>query len=122
MDFLMDENGDIAIVNGDFALVTGVDATIQFLNQSLRLFLAEWFLDETAGVPYLDDIFGKNPDTVKIDSILKTQIMNCPGVIKLLVFTLQIDSATRKLTIDGRILGLDGEADFSVSTILPGGQ
>lgn len=121
MDFAMDENGDIAIVNGDFYFVTGIDATIQYLNQYLRLFLTEWFLDETQGIPYLDEIFIKNPNPVTIDSIFKAKIIQCPGIIELLAFSLSIDSPTRLLTITGRIRGLDGEADFSLPNISPGG-
>lgn len=121
MDFLMDENGDLAIVDGDLALVTGVDATVQFLVQSLRLFLSEWFLDETAGFPYYDEVFVKNPNPAALDSLFKTYIIDLPGVEQLLDFSLNFDVSTRQLTITGVIQAFDGEADFSVATILPGG-
>lgn len=118
MDLALNADGDIDVINGDFYFVTGVDATVQFLNQRLRLFLAEWFLDETLGVPYFDEIFVKNPNAVAIDSILKTYIINSPGVLELLAFDMSIDTATRTLTVSGRIRALDGEADFSVSNVL----
>lgn len=117
----MDENGDFAVRNGDFYFVEGVDATIQFLNQRLRLFLAEWFLDETKGIPYFDEVFIKNPNPIVLDSIFKTTIIETPGVLELLVFNMDIDSARRKLTVSGRIRALDGEADFSETIVIPGG-
>lgn len=122
MDFLSNADGDIAIVNGDFVLVSGVAETVQFLQQSLRLFLGEWFLDETRGVPWLDQIFVKNPDAVLIDSTLKTFILSLPGILQLTAFDLLYDSNARTLTITGSIVALDGEADFSVSNVLPGGN
>lgn len=121
MDFKMDENGDIAIENGDFVLISGVDATVQFLIQSLRLFLSEWFLDETKGFPYFDEVFVKNPNPVALESLFKTYILDLPGVEELLSFSLDFDSAERTLSITGRIRALDGEADFTVSDIAPGG-
>lgn len=121
MDFAMDENGDIAVVNGDFIFVEGVDATVQFVNQKLRLFQTEWFLDEIKGVPYFDEVFIKNPNAVVLDSIFKTQIMETPGVLELLEFSMDMESGTRKLTVSGRIRALDGEADFSQTIVLPSG-
>lgn len=121
MDFLMADSGDLAIVNGDFALVSGVDETVQFIKQRLRLFLAEWFLDETLGLPYFDDVFIKNPNPAALDSIFKKYIINLPGVQELTAFSLDFDPATRNLTITASIRALDGEADFSVTNIIPGG-
>lgn len=121
MDFAMDENGDLALKNGDFYFVTGVDATVQFLTQRLRFLLAEWFLDETKGIPYLDRIFIKNPNPVELDSIFKTVVIESPGVLELLTFSLGVDAALRKLLVTGSIRAIDGEADFSETLILPGG-
>lgn len=122
MDFLMDATGDLAIVNGDFALVSGVDETVQFLNQSLRLFLGEWFLDETRGIPYFDEIFIKNPNSVTVHSIFENHIVNLPGIEELQELDLDFDSSSRTLSITGRIRALDGEADFSVTNVIPGGN
>lgn len=120
MDFKSDENGDLVIENGDFVFVTGIDATAQFLGQGLRLFLGEWFLDETIGVPYFDEVFVKNPNPVALDTIFKTYILNFPGIEELLAFDFGYEAATRKFSITGRIRGLDGEADFSVVNLIPG--
>lgn len=114
----MNTNGDIDLKNGDFYFVTGVDATVQFIIQTLRLFLAEWFLDENLGMPYFDEVFVKNPNPVALDSIFKTKIIECPGVEELMAFSMEIDSVTRELTITGRIRAFDGEADFSVTNVL----
>lgn len=121
MDFLADENGDLAVVNGDFVLVSGIDATVQYLTQSLKLFLGEWFLDETKGFPWFDQVFIKNPNPAVLDSVFKKFIIDLPGVIELVSFDLSFLPAQRTLTITGQIRGLDGEADFTVTNIIPGG-
>lgn len=123
MDFAMDENGDLAIKNGDFYLVTGVDATIQFLKQRLRLFLGEWFLDEAKGVPYFDEVFVKNPNPVALNSIFKTQIIETPGVRELLSFDMQINTTTRVMTLTIRVRCDEGEpVDFTLDVPVPGGN
>lgn len=121
MDFKSDANGDLLIENGDFVLVDGVDETVQFINQSLRFLQAEWFLDETKGFPYFDEVFVKNPNPVALDSLFKKYIIELPGVEELTAFSLEYDPSSRNLTITGSIRALDGEADFSATTILPGG-
>lgn len=121
MDFAQDENGDIALKNGDFYFVTGVDATVQFLKQRLKLIAGEWFLDETKGVPYFDEIFVKNPNPVVLDSIFKTVIIETPGVLALTEFSMDINARTRTLTLNIRIRAFDGEADFSIDIVVPGG-
>jgi hypothetical protein len=121
LDFLSNSDGDIAIVNGDFALVDGTDEIVQFLQQSLRLFLAEWFLDQTLGFPYFDEVFIKNPNPVTLDSLFKIYILECPGILELVEFNLDYDASTRDVSITGVIRAEDGNADFSVQTILPGG-
>jgi hypothetical protein len=115
MDLKCNASGDIVVENGDFVFVTGLDATIQFLGQRLRFFLSEWFLDQSLGIPYHDQVFVKNPNPVALDSIFKTAIIDTPGVLELQSFTMRIDAALRVVTITGRVRCIDGEADFSAT-------
>lgn len=112
---LNSETGDLDLRGGDLFTVRRGDAVAQHLSQRLRLFLAEWFLDETAGVPYFDLIFVKNPNPTVVDSVLKSVVLDTLGITKLLEFTLDIDPATRVLTVSGRAEHADGEIDFRES-------
>lgn len=122
MDWLLDENGDKAVVNGDFVLVDGVDEIVQFLCQSLRFIQQEWFLDETEGFPWFDDVFIKNPDLNAVTAVFKTYIINIPGILSLTAFALNFDPGERTLTVTGSFVSLDGNADFSVTIPAPGGN
>lgn len=118
MDIKTDNlTGDIELENGDLAFTIGVDSTIQFLTARLKLFATEWFLDETKGIPYFDSVFVKNPNPVALDTIFKTAVIESPGVLELLKFSMDIDVASRRLTIAGRIRAFDGEADFTETVV-----
>lgn len=99
MDIAIDNNNDLLISNYDFALVTGIDAIAQELKIKLQWFLGEWFLDLSAGVPYLDEILIKNPNLVDIESFLKAYILDTRGVKELLSFTYVLDNRLRELKI-----------------------
>lgn len=114
MDLGLDSaTGDIKLINGDIALVRDADAVAQYLRQKLRMFLAEWFLDESVGVPYFDDVFVKNPKQVVIDSIFKQQILSTPGVIELLTYSALLDGPTRTLQLRFQARSQDGLIDFN---------
>jgi hypothetical protein len=122
MDFAINETtGDLDLKNGDFYFVTDVDAVVQFIAQRLRLFSAEWFLDETRGIAYFDRVFVKNPNPVELDSIFKSTILDTPGVLELLSFDISVNTTLRRLTVAARVRAYNGEASLTESLILPGG-
>lgn len=110
---LLDSNGDLSVVEGKLALTSGTVATSQRIKQRLSLFLAEWFLDKSRGVPYIEQIFVKNPNPVVIDAIFKREIISDPAVIELQFFELDLDTATRILTVTFEAKTDEGLVDFS---------
>jgi hypothetical protein len=113
MDLKLDNASELVFEDGDLAMVENLDATTQFLKQKLRFFLAEWFLDETKGIPYFDSIFLKNPDSVVISNIFKDVILSTPGVVELLSFDLNLETETRILTCVFQARGFDGIISFN---------
>ena len=114
MDLALNTDGDLELWNGDLFFVTSIDSVAQFLNQRLKLFLSEWFLDETKGMPYFDEIFGvKNPNPVAIGSIFKTMILKTPGVLELLEFSLGIDTEIRALQVQFKARTAESIIDFN---------
>lgn len=83
-DFLVDENGDMAIADGDFATVAGSEAVKQGVAVRLRTFLGEIWLDEAQGVDYLGQILVRNPHPVVVRELLRTAIAATPDVTKVL--------------------------------------
>lgn len=105
-------NDDIVIENGDLKLVQNSDAVAQYLRARLFTFLGEWFLDKSIGIPYFEEIFKKNINTVVVDSILKEKILTCPGIIELLEFNWDITSE-RRLFLKFKVRSKEGLIEFS---------
>ncbi len=112
-DIALDTEGDILITGSDLTLTTGVDAIRQHLSQRLKTFYGEWFLNMEIGVPYFQQVLRKNPDPVIIDSIFKREIINTPGILQLEEFSLDLDSATRTLTLSFKARCDEGAIEFS---------
>jgi len=59
--FLLDQNGDLDISGNHLTLTDGIEAIRQHLKVKFQIFLGEWFLDESVGVPYFQQIFVLHP-------------------------------------------------------------
>lgn len=108
MDLLLDTAGDLDLTTNDFQLVDGVDAVRQELQIRYRFFLGEWFLDPTEGVPYVRDVLKKAPNEAQVRALLIEVARTTPGVAAVDNIELDLDVATRTLTVQ-----LDLQADVS---------
>lgn len=106
---------DILILKGDLVLTIGREAIRQHIQQRLRSFSGEWFLDLAAGLPYYQSILVKNPNLQAIQGILQAEIIATPGVLELQDFRLNYDNKTRRLTCEFTVSTIDGEIDFAES-------
>lgn len=105
-DFLGTDDGEWSIVNGDFATVSGAAAVRQGVRIRLGLILGECYLNQSAGVPYLDDevtgdpgILSKNVDPLFVRGALEEAVAATPDVVN--VYTAQlIDEGDRQSSID----------------------
>ncbi len=113
MNIGINDAGDWDILNGELVFVRDQEELRQFLIQKMRTFLGEWFLDLRVGVPYFEEIFKKRPDPAIIESIFVNEILATPGIVDLVEFDLNLDNATRSLSVDFRATTLDGEINFS---------
>jgi len=95
-------NGDIQLSNKDLSFVSGDDATIQRIKQKFRLWRGEWFLDTSAGVPWLRDVLGQRPREQIVSGIMRSVVSEDPGVDELLELTVDFDGNTREFTINFR--------------------
>jgi len=112
-DLALDTDYDLSITGDDLSLTTGSDAVKQHLLQRFKTFFKECFLDTSAGVPYFEQIFIKNPNPNIIDSIFKKIIINTPGILQLLQFEIDYERSERELTLTFRAKSTDGIIDFS---------
>jgi len=106
------ESSDLKITNNSLTLTDGADAIRQHLENKLRTFLGEWFLDVDVGVPYFQEILKKRPSFQAVSQALKAAIIETPGVIELTFF--QFDYlATRELQLEFSADTIDGPIDFT---------
>jgi len=104
---------DLIITGLDLATVEGSDYVRQSLSIRLGFFQGEWFLDTTAGTPYYQDIFLKNPDLPNIENIFKARIIETNFVNELTEFDLQLDSAKREASLFAKVNTDFGLVEFS---------
>lgn len=84
---------------GDIQLVDGAARVAQQIKVTLLLFLGEWFLDTSFGVPYMEDILVKNPRWGTVNAVLRTRIAAVPGVLRIRRLTLDLNRSTRHLSV-----------------------
>jgi len=85
--------------SGNLAVVQGAQAVGQHCRQRLKTFAGEWFLDTSAGVPWIDEIFQKKYDPIMAEAIIKEQIFDTSGVTGIEDFNVSLDSVTRNLLV-----------------------
>lgn len=111
--FLLDENGDLDVTNNEIRLTQGEDAIRQHLFEKFRLFLGEYFLDTSVGVPWYQDILIKGPSFAVVQERLKSVILDTPGVLELTRFNFDFNPVTREADLDFQARVTDGFIDFS---------
>jgi hypothetical protein len=107
---------DLYTENRDLATVDGVDAIKQNLRQKLQTFYQENEFDISAGLPYFQEIFKKNPNPLLIRAAFVDAIINTPGILEITNIEFDLDSQTRILSVDFRCISTSGVVDYSFST------
>lgn len=114
-DLALDPNDrDILIEDDAMSIIAGDDALVQHLVIRFQFFLAEWFLDQRLGIPYLTRILIKNPNLVAVRNIFREVILETPGIATITRFDLLVDSVIRKFSLNFTCEKTDGGVlDFS---------
>lgn len=113
MDLLLDTAGDLDLSTNDLQLVDGVEAIRQELQIRYRFFLGEWFLDPTEGVPYIRDVLKKSPNESQVRAMLAEVARSTPGVAQVDGIDLDLDNATRTLTVSLQLTAdIEGEIAY----------
>jgi hypothetical protein len=114
----LDSNGDYTFGQGSTNFLINSPATVaQAVSTALRLFQGEWFLDITAGVPWITSVAGVNTrDTA--DSVVKQAILGVTGVLNIVSYSSSFDTAKRIFSVTATINTQFGVA--SVNTDISG--
>ncbi|RYF11320.1 MAG: hypothetical protein EOO40_03540 [Deltaproteobacteria bacterium] len=99
-----DAYGDLLWVGNTLVLTSdadarGTDVVRQRIFTRLRLYLGEFFMDTSTGVPWLQQVLVPNPDATSIDAIVQDVILGTPGVGVLTQFAGTLDKAHRSYSV-----------------------
>ncbi len=108
-DFAFDADTGDLIVGADLSFLSDGDAIKQACRLALELFLGEWFLDGSIGVPYYEEILVKAPNLPAIRAIFRKKLLAIVGVLDVISINLSYDNAARKLSVSWRVLTDFGE-------------
>ena len=100
-DILLDKQGNRLLNSAgtDYALVDGAQAVAQGVQCALSLQLTEYWLDQSLGTPYLQQILVKNPNPIVVKSVLAAQIAAVADITNVGNATLVLDSRTRAAAV-----------------------
>ena len=97
MDIMLDKKGDLAI-SPEGEIILG-DSVAQKILIRLRWFEGEWRWDRERGLPYLDSLLVKNPDTDSFESAVSEQIFEVEEVTGIKEVSAALDGRTRRANI-----------------------
>lgn len=110
----LDENNDAYLKGGQIARATGADFVVQSIRTRLKLYLGEWWLDLTAGVPWYQDIHVQPANVPQAEATLKATILGTAGVESLISFDATFDRQTRALVVTFEALTIYGPSGVEV--------
>lgn len=97
LDIKLASDGDIAVSDtGDIATTESVRQAVLI---RLRWIYGEWKLGPEMGFPWFEEVFKKNPNILKIQHLLREEIMSVAGVTAATVKTVEFDKSKRTVSI-----------------------
>ena len=119
-DFEFDHRtGKFAFANRGLTLTQ--TATLKAVRQAILIRLktqrGEWYLDQSRGVPYFENILVKSPNLRTIRQVLSDEIRSVSGVASVLSVDVQLDRRARTATISFTATIQTGEVISEVVTL-----
>lgn len=97
MDIMLDSSGDLLVTKaGDIMLENSVAQKIRI---RLLWFEGEWRWNKDEGLPYMESLLVKNPDTDYFESIIREKIFEVDEVVDVKDVEVAYDSKTRDSVI-----------------------
>lgn len=98
LDIMLDAKGDIKVsALGDISTTESVKQAVMI---RLRWIYNEWRLGPELGFPWFEEVFVKNPNTVKIRQLIRDEIMKVDEVTAAEVNSVTYDRAKRAATFN----------------------
>ncbi len=95
---------DAIFINGQTPVTYENKLTVaQRLKIKLLTFRSEWFLDQTIGIPYFQQILQRGVSKLTIDTIFQEAILSEPDVLEIVEFNSIIDTETRSYQLSFKV-------------------
>lgn len=92
-----DSNGDYTFGSGDEAwLSNSPEAVAQAVLTRFNLWYGEWFLDTTAGTPWIQSVLGRQKPEI-YDLAIRQRILETQGVNAIRAFNTAVNTTTRRV-------------------------
>lgn len=85
--------------SGELSMVVEAEAVGQHARQRLQTHAGEWFLDRNCGVPWLDQVLGRQYDPALAEAVVKAELLDTDGVEEITSFSVSFDRSSRGLII-----------------------
>lgn len=108
------ETHDLALDDGaSLRMAIGAEAVAQHIKQRLLMFEGEWFLDTSAGLPWLPKpgkfgIFDRPFPRGQADALVKSEVLDTPGVVALEAFDTRTFDAGRRYSVQFEGVSVEG--------------
>lgn len=98
-----DADGDYTFGRGDNTfLINSPETVAQAVKTRFLLWRGQWFLDTTAGTPYIQSVLGKkSPDVYNL--AIRQHILQTQGVNSITAFDTAVNSTTRRVSFTATI-------------------
>jgi hypothetical protein len=91
----LDANNDYSFGNGLLDFYIDVpNAPGQAVETGLMLWLGEWYLDTSQGMPWIQGVLGKNSQAMA-DATIQNQVANTQGIVDISSYASQFNSQQR---------------------------
>lgn len=111
---MLSPTGDYVFGNGSQDFFYNVPAAVgQVVETGLRLWLGEWFLDNTAGMPWVQGVLGKQTQEVQ-DATIQNQVVNTQGVSDISSYQSVANSEGRSLKVTMKIDTIYGPTQVQI--------
>jgi hypothetical protein len=110
-------DNDLGIINNNIVVIGGSNKIMQNIKTRLKTFLGEWFLDETIGLPYFQEIFVKGTSLSRIDTLFQQTILSTQGVIELRTYEGEYDNSNREYTVKWGVI-VEGQDDVQEDSLI----
>src|SRR5579872_324842 len=115
----LDQNGDYTFGFGSANFLIDSPAMVQQkILTGLKLWRGEWFLDSTAGMPWSQQVLGRNPQQV-YDAAIQRQILSTKGVASIVSYSSSLNPVTRALNVSCTVQTIYGNVAISLPFALP---